>query len=275
MSIHWFTFFAQMINFLVLVWLLKRFLYGPITRAMTKREQKIAAKLNDADAAKLSAQQQASAHAAKIQELEQTRENLLAEAKVEVQQWQTEHIQMARSDVEKTRKEWFDGLIREQDAFVQELQRRTADHVYDATRKILSEIADANLEVQATTAFLHRLEQLETPAKQALISALNESDDTVVIASAFPLPMEQQERIINVLREKVDADVQVQFTCHPESICGIELKFSGRKLSWTINEALETLEDDLSRMLQAGLVSTNHQNQPLESHAEIGSATHS
>ncbi len=254
MSIHWFTFFAQIINFLVLVWLLKRFLYGPITRAMTEREQKIAAKLNDADAAKLAAQQEASAHAAKIQELEQTRENLFAEAKVEVQQWQTEHIQAARHDVEKTRKEWFDGLIREQDAFVQELQRRIAEHVYDATRKILSEIADANLEVQATTAFLHQLEQLEPPAKQELMSALNESENKVVIVSAFPLPTEQRERILNALKEKLSADVQVQFACHSESICGIELKFSGRKLSWTISEALETLEDDLSLMLQAGLV---------------------
>ncbi len=275
MSIHWFTFFAQMLNFLVLVWLLKRFLYGPIIQAMTERENKIAAKLNDADAAKLLAQQQGAAHEAKIQELEQTRGTLLAEAKVEVQKWHDEQIQLARTDVQKTRKEWFDGLIREQDAFVKELQQRTADHVYGATRKILSDLADAKLEEQATTVFLNRLGQMQDKAKQELSNALNESGHAVVIASAFLLPAEHRERILIDLQEKLDADVQVKFECVPASICGIELKLPGHKLSWTVNEALEALEEDLTRMLQAGLASTRQQNHPTESHAAVGSTTYS
>jgi F-type H+-transporting ATPase subunit b len=48
MHIDGFTVIAQIINFLVLVWLLKRFLYGPITQAMAARQQKIAAALDDA-----------------------------------------------------------------------------------------------------------------------------------------------------------------------------------------------------------------------------------
>ena len=50
MLIDWFTVGAQALNFLVLVWVLKHFLYKPILDAIAAREKGIAAKLADADA---------------------------------------------------------------------------------------------------------------------------------------------------------------------------------------------------------------------------------
>ncbi len=50
MLIDWFTVGAQALNFLILVWLMKRFLYKPILNAIDAREKKIAAELADADA---------------------------------------------------------------------------------------------------------------------------------------------------------------------------------------------------------------------------------
>ena len=49
MKINWFTVAAQVLNFLVLVWLLKRFLYKPILKAIDDREKMIAAQIKDAD----------------------------------------------------------------------------------------------------------------------------------------------------------------------------------------------------------------------------------
>ena len=50
MLIDWFTVGAQALNFIILVWLLKRFLYKPILNAVDAREKRIAAELADADA---------------------------------------------------------------------------------------------------------------------------------------------------------------------------------------------------------------------------------
>ena len=51
MLIDWFTVAAQALNFLILVWLMKRFLYKPILNAIDAREKLIAKELADADAA--------------------------------------------------------------------------------------------------------------------------------------------------------------------------------------------------------------------------------
>ena len=50
MLIDWFTVGAQVLNFVVLVWLMKRFLYRPILDAIDAREKRVAAELADADA---------------------------------------------------------------------------------------------------------------------------------------------------------------------------------------------------------------------------------
>jgi len=49
MHIDWFVFFAQIVNFLLLVWLLKKFLYGRIINAIDTREAKIKATFEEAE----------------------------------------------------------------------------------------------------------------------------------------------------------------------------------------------------------------------------------
>jgi F-type H+-transporting ATPase subunit b len=56
--IDWFTVGAQLLNFIILVWLMKRFLYQPVLDAIAAREQKIAAQLADVAAAKAQAHRQ-------------------------------------------------------------------------------------------------------------------------------------------------------------------------------------------------------------------------
>src|SRR5665647_1757282 len=58
MQINWFTVIAQIINFLILVWLLKRFLYKPILKAIDEREEKIAAQIKDAEAKDVTAKKE-------------------------------------------------------------------------------------------------------------------------------------------------------------------------------------------------------------------------
>ena len=59
MLINPFTVLAQLVNFLILVWLLKRFLYKPILHAIDEREKGIAAQLAQAEGKVAEAQKSA------------------------------------------------------------------------------------------------------------------------------------------------------------------------------------------------------------------------
>ena len=80
MLIDWFTVGAQALNFIILVWLLKRFLYKPILNAVDAREKRIAAELADADAKKAEAQKERDEFQHKNEEFDQQRAALLSKA---------------------------------------------------------------------------------------------------------------------------------------------------------------------------------------------------
>jgi F-type H+-transporting ATPase subunit b len=94
--IDWFTVSAQIINFLILVFLLKKFLYGPIIRAMDKREEKIAGRLNDAGQKQEEAQKEIKRYRKKNEDFESQRADMLAEAKTAAEQQEKQLIAMAR-----------------------------------------------------------------------------------------------------------------------------------------------------------------------------------
>src|SRR6185503_2040773 len=80
MLIDWFTVSAQVVNFLILVWLLKRFLYKPILNAIDAREKRIAAELADADTKKADAKKERDEFLHKNEEFDQQRAALLNKA---------------------------------------------------------------------------------------------------------------------------------------------------------------------------------------------------
>jgi hypothetical protein len=80
MPIDWFTVAAQILNFIVLVWILKRFLYAPVLKTMAERQARIRATIEDADAEKKNARQQREAFEQKQKAVMQTRDEILQHA---------------------------------------------------------------------------------------------------------------------------------------------------------------------------------------------------
>ena len=85
MLIDWFTVAAQAINFLILVWFMKRFLYKPVLNAIDEREKRIATELANADAKQAEAQKQHDEFQQKNTEFDQQRAALLSKATGEAQ----------------------------------------------------------------------------------------------------------------------------------------------------------------------------------------------
>ena len=114
MLIDWFTVGAQALNFLILVWLMKRFLYKPILHAIDEREQRIAAELADADAKKSEAQKERDEFQHKNAEFDQQRAALLSQATDEVNTERQRLLDAARQAADTLRAKRQDALQREQ-----------------------------------------------------------------------------------------------------------------------------------------------------------------
>jgi F-type H+-transporting ATPase subunit b len=250
MLIDWFTVGAQALNFLILVWLMKRFLYKPILHAIDEREQRIAAELADADAKKSEAQQERDEFQHKNEEFDQQRAALLSQATDDVQTERQRLLDEARQAADTLRAKRQDALQREQQSLNDEITRRTREEVFAIARKTLTDLAGTSLEERICKVFTHRLRELNGEAKRSLAKALKTSSDPVLVRSAFDLPSEQRATIQQALNEAFSAEIPVRFETAPDVISGIELTTNGRKVAWSIADYLVSLERSVGELLQ-------------------------
>jgi F-type H+-transporting ATPase subunit b len=250
MLIDWYTVGAQALNFIILVWLMKRYLYKPILHAIDAREKKIAAELADAAAKEMEASKEREEFQRKSEELDQQRAGLLKkatdDANAERQRLFSEARQGANALIAKRQ----DGLRTDAKNLNQAIQRRTQSEVFAIARKALTDLAATSLEERLVAVFTSRLRELDGPAKAGLAKALEAASAAALIRSAFELPADQRAAIRNALNETFSANIHVRFETAPDLVSGIELAASGQKVGWSIDGYLAALKKGIDDLLK-------------------------
>ncbi|MDY0280986.1 MAG: F0F1 ATP synthase subunit delta, partial [Salinivirgaceae bacterium] len=250
MIIDWFTVGAQTLNFLVLMWLMKRFLYKPILHAIEEREKRIADKLANADRKKAEAQKKSDEFQQKNEEFDRQRAALLNKATDEVKTERERLLDEARDAADALRAKRQETLSNEEHALRQTISRRTRQEVFAIARKALTDLATTSLEERMVEAFTRRLRELDGQAKETLAKALKTGPSPALVRSAHDLPAEQRKAIHDALNETFSTKVQVRFETAPDLICGIELSTNGQKVAWSIEDYLSSLEMGVAELLK-------------------------
>lgn len=251
MLIDWFTVAAQGVNFLLLVYLLKRFLYGPIIRAMDAREAKIAAQLQEAQEKKEEAQQEIELYQEKNRELDASREALLTQIKGEVETRRKELMNEARDQVDAVRAGWYEAMEREKEAFLQDLRQRAGKHTCAIVRRALKDLANADLEHHITRVFIERLRNLDNNQLRTLSESVSKSGGSIKVLSAFEIPRQMTQEVASVLSHVTEGSADLRFEVSPDVLCGIELKSHGWKIAWSVADYMGGLEQSLLAALEA------------------------
>lgn len=276
MGIDWFTFFAQIVNFLILMGLLWRFLYRPIMKAMSEREQRIADRLEAAEAKKREADREARSYREKSDDLENQRDQLLAKAKKDAEQQRKHRLDEIRNEIEDRKARWLESIEEEKAAFFRELHRRLDRQLSSTLGRILKDLADENLEARVVETFVRRLEKTE--ALEGLNDLLQESDRTIEVVTAFDLDRDHRERIASAVKTKLSDGLEVTFARSEDLVCGVELRTNGQKVGWSVNTYLQDLEADLDQTFhdQAEQARTHQRpdrNEPEDTEGEHQPAT--
>jgi len=249
MEIDWFTIGAQILNFLVLVWLLKRFLYQPVLNAIDQRESRIAAALGDAAASKAEAAKERDALQAKIDAFDKQRADLMAQAVVDAEASRKKLSAEARAEIEALKQQQHKALSRDAANLSAEIARRAQGEVFAITRKALADMADETLEKRLASLFVRKLQALEGDDKSAVARILASTQHPPVIRSAFVLSAAQRATITRAIEAAFKTKVQPGFETAPELVSGIELVGGGQKLAWSLGDYLKTLEKSVSELV--------------------------
>jgi F-type H+-transporting ATPase subunit b len=255
MLINWFTVFAQAINFLILVWLLKRFLYKPILQAIDEREKRIVTELADAEAKKAVAQKERDDFEHKNQAFDQERAALIRRAIDEATAERQQLLNEARRDADAFRAKRQEALQTEYRNLSDTITRWVQREVFAIARKTLADLANMNLEERISEVFVGRLRALDSTTKDKLAAALSTGSHAALVRSAFDLPAAQRDTIEGVVKESLGGSAQVHFEKAPELVSGIELSTNGQKVAWSIADYLATLATTAPEVLHVEALS--------------------
>jgi F-type H+-transporting ATPase subunit b len=242
MLIDWFTVFAQTINFLILVWLLRRYLYRPVLAAIDAREAKIAAELKDAAATKAAALAERDDLRIKNETFDRQREDLLRKATDDVAAQRKALLDAARKDSETLRSTLNDAVANERDQLNEEIVTRTRQEVFALARKTLGDLAGASLEERIAEVFIERLHKLRGDGQAKAPAAPPTEAAPALVSSAFALLPATQAAIETAVREWLGAGAKLTFKTAPSLVTGIELTVGGSKVAWSISDYLTSLD---------------------------------
>jgi len=236
MSIDWITVAAQIVNFLILIWLLKRFLYRPILDGIDAREAEIAARMGEAAAIRKTAEAKEAEYKAQIANLSASRAEMLDTARRDAETERDHLLTEARGRVANEQSERDAHRVSEAREYTAALHQSGAGALLALTRKALADLADETLEQRIA---LHAVAQFENMADE-LREAAGDNREAVAL-TRDPLPQDVQSRLRDDLAAILPGFV-LRFDVDPALSPGLNLRLGGAQVGWTIDSYLNGLD---------------------------------
>lgn len=247
MTVDWFTLAAQLVNFAVLLVLLRIFLYRPILNVMAEREKRTAAPLNEARRLVDEAAAEREALRREREAFERERAERLEAALREVEETRAQQLDAIERETVELRVAAAEAVERDVGRVAGKLMTRLARLVVEEVRGTLDSIAGADLDRSAWARFEERLRAL--PAEQC--GSLAEAGrGSVRVVTPRPLAPETVDTARAALRELLGVQ-HVRFDTDPDLLLGVALEAGGLRLDGTAAARLEALERSFAAALDA------------------------
>ena len=239
MELNWTTFVLEIINFLVLVWILKHFLYKPVLDVIARRRAGIEKTLVDAEALQADAES-----------LREQYEGRLADWGRERQQAREALVQ----EIETERASKMAGLQTVLDQEREKAQVTEARRQVDAMRKIeetalmqgarfatrlLEQASGPDTEARLVELVITELTRLPAEHIAALRSSYGKMPEAIVVVSAFPLPDDQRQRLKQALAPVISPNIPLQFEQDSELLAGLRIMLGARVLGVNVRDELK------------------------------------
>jgi F-type H+-transporting ATPase subunit b len=232
------------VNFLILLVLLKIFLFDRIKQAVDQRENNIKERFDKAEEQGTKAREARETYEKKTQSLKEDWDARLKEADREAEERRESLIKEARDEVDGLKNNWQNALEKEKASFFDRFKKQAARLIFDTVEKTLSHLADTRAQDQAVKKFLSRFEALD---KEDLP---REKVTQPRISTGFELSESQQESIQKALSEKRPELQNIAFDVRPELIFGIALTAGGKKMTWHAHDYVSELEKQVNQAIE-------------------------
>jgi F-type H+-transporting ATPase subunit b len=246
MHIDWWTLGLQAVNFLILIWLLQRFLYKPVTRLLERRRQDVEKAFAEAEDLRRQAETDSKAYEAKTAALAEERLNVIQSARVEIEEERTKVLTETSQKADALMTTQRQALAEERANTLTELRQQTTDLAVSLAETLLREVRSETI----AETFLERLEKqlltMDEAERNRLFGARRESPSLRVV-TAPPLNDARQDAWRKRLAAGIGGGCQIHFEADNSLIVGASIHFPAASLEVSWSGALNDARRELAR----------------------------
>jgi F-type H+-transporting ATPase subunit b len=247
MSFSWSTFALQAVNFLVLVWLLQRFLFKPVSAIIAQRKAEIARTQAEAEAARQQAEQARKEFEQRRREIEAQRQALSEQARVELSEERSKTIRAAQAEIDKLRSAMLKQLDEERESAINEVSDRAVEIAVQFAERLLRQCAVPPLDELFLQRLLNHLEHLAPGERAAMLDQSASGLGTLWLTTAYPLDANTESKWRNAVARHLGLSPTITFAVDKDLIAGTELKFPHAILRFSWRQALAEAQQQLNQ----------------------------
>ena len=247
MGIDWWTLLAQIVNLLVLIWLLKKFLYKPMLRIIEQRQSLIATEIQQAKDATKEAEAQLAEYQKKVAEFDSKRNALFQEAMEEAKTFKEKLAGESKQAIQISKKNWQLELSQEKQSFDEGLQNAIISNFKIFASDALHDMADENLVSRIITKFYDQMEKLSSVERKKFADSLMQTKK-VIIETDEVLDKKTKDSLKSYILKWCgikDRSVKFEYKQNSILICGLSVKTGEQMITWNLAAYLEEFKNNM------------------------------
>jgi F-type H+-transporting ATPase subunit b len=236
------TFILEIINFLVLMWLLQRFLYKPVLRVIDERRSAVAKKVAEAQATSAEAQSLKEQYTSQLQDWEKEKAQLLESLRSELREQRKAGLEKLRLELEEEKMKTEAILQSKHKSEALRFEKESLALAAKFAGAVFSRLASPDLERHICKIFLDDLSKIDNDRLARISSEIQGAGDAISVTTAYPISQSLRTSITGAVNKHVGSPQTFQFNEDPALIAGIKLTAGGTVLQASLADALTFFE---------------------------------
>ncbi|MDI1230903.1 MAG: F0F1 ATP synthase subunit delta [Methylobacter sp.] len=229
------TFVLEIINFLILIWILQRLFYKPLLEVIAKRKQFIDQSLNDAKNLQQQAEQQCGLYENRKKLWEQEKQAAITALHQQLEAERRAQLDRLNVDLEQERQKAKVTLSKQQQELQQQAEKQALKSAAKFAGMLLQQSAGPDLEARLFTLLMDNLTTLPDACKLCLTMLGAKKSVPIKITSAYSLSIEMRHQLEQKLGALISSQIIFQYLQDEALIAGLRMDIG----AWVLNANLQ------------------------------------
>jgi len=239
LELNWSTFLLEIFNFLVLVWILKHFLYQPVLDLITRRRTAIEDQLTEAKQLHADADSLKQQYEHRLVDWEQERQKAMENLMRELEENRLHALDELKAELAKKKEKLRVARARQDKQAVRAIETRALQQGAEFASRLLAEAAGPELENRLFDLLLDDLSVLSADQISVLNNGWGDSPERILVTSAFPLTEDKRHRLEDILARITGLSAPVHYEQDVKLMAGLNITIGAWVLQLNVRDELQ------------------------------------